>query len=99
MRLVLGEKNAEEFKTGEIFVGFAMEPYTVEALSRASAVVLDVSETKQSPLHPAIVAGELGIPCVAKTRAATKVLKTGDRVVVDGDTGNVSLCSGAKQIT
>lgn len=84
-------KEASEFKEGNIYVGFATEPYAIEALSKAAAVVLDVSETKKSPIHPAIVAGELGIPCIAGTHLASKILKTGDKVMVDADTGVVAL--------
>lgn len=87
------EKDALDFKEGEIFVGFAPEPYAISALSKSKAVVLDVAETKQSPIHPTIAVSELGIPCIAKTRAATKLLKTGDRVMVNADSGLVSLLS------
>lgn len=93
VKVVLCEKDAKEFKEGEIFVGFALEPYAISALAKAAGVVLDVLETKQSSIHPAIVASELAIPCIAKTRAATKLLKTGDRVMVNADSGLVSLLS------
>lgn len=93
VKVVLCEKDAKEFKEWEIFVGFALEPYAISALSKSKAVILDVAETKQSPIHPAIAVSELGIPCIAKTRAATKLLKTGDRVMVNADSGLVSLLS------
>jgi phosphoenolpyruvate-protein kinase (PTS system EI component) len=39
--------------------------------------------------HGAIVARELGIPCIVNTKTGTKRLLTGDRVRVDGRLGTV----------
>jgi pyruvate,water dikinase len=39
--------------------------------------------------HPAIVCREFGIPAVVGTQKATKILKDGIRVVVDGNQGKV----------
>jgi pyruvate,water dikinase len=41
--------------------------------------------------HGAIVAREVGIPCVVNTRVATRLLKTGDRVRIDGTTGAIEI--------
>lgn len=38
----------------------------------------------------AVVAQEYGLRCVVNTLVATKVLKTGDRIRVDGDRGVVT---------
>jgi pyruvate,water dikinase len=55
---------------------------------RAAAVITDVG----APLsHAAIVARELGIPAVVGCFNATSVLKTGDRVRVDGGQGIVEI--------
>jgi len=40
--------------------------------------------------HAAIVARELGLPCVVGTNQATKVLKQGDKVVINLVTGEIS---------
>ena len=56
--------------------------------SRAAAIVTDIG----APLsHAAIVAREFGIPAVVGCGNATEVLKTGDRVRVDGVTGVVRI--------
>jgi len=39
--------------------------------------------------HAAIVARELGVPCIVGTKIATKVFKDGDLVEVDADKGIV----------
>ena len=45
--------------------------------------------------HAAIVAREYGLPAVVGTGTATKRIKTGDRVHVDGSTGVVTILDGA----
>ena len=41
--------------------------------------------------HAAIVAREYGLPAVVGTGHATKLIKTGDRVRVDGNNGTVTI--------
>jgi phosphohistidine swiveling domain-containing protein len=48
-----------------------------------------VCDTGGSLTHAAIVSREYGIPCVVGTAVATQVIKTGDRVRVDGRSGTV----------
>lgn len=57
----------------------------------ASAVVTDVG----GPLsHGSIVAREYGIPAVLGTGVATRRIRSGQRVRVDGDAGTVMLLDG-----
>ena len=54
---------------------------------RRPVLVIDVG----GPLsHGAIVAQELGVPCVINTRVGTSVLHTGDVVRIDGAAGTVA---------
>jgi pyruvate,water dikinase len=41
--------------------------------------------------HPAVVSREFGIPAVVGTSDATRRIKTGDRVRVNGSTGRVEI--------
>jgi pyruvate,water dikinase len=50
-----------------------------------------VCDTGGSLTHAAIVSREYGIPCVVGTATATKTIKTGDRVRVDGRQGTVQI--------
>ena len=60
----------------------------IVAFPRPAAIVTDVG----APLsHAAIIARELGIPAVVDCGNATMLLKTGDRVRVDGARGVVKL--------
>ena len=45
--------------------------------------------------HTAVVARELGIPCVVNTGTATKALSTGDRIRLNGTTGTVEVVEAA----
>ena len=44
--------------------------------------------------HGAVVAREYGLPAVVNTRVATRVFTTGDRIVLDGESGIVRLADG-----
>jgi len=50
-----------------------------------------VCDTGGSLTHAAIVSREYGIPCVVGTAIATQVVKTGDRIRVDGQAGTVQV--------
>jgi pyruvate,water dikinase len=45
--------------------------------------------------HGAIVARELGVPCVINTVVGTRQLRSGDTVRVDGAAGTVAVVSQA----
>lgn len=69
---------------GEILVAETTAPEIVLACKKASAIV-----TNQGGMmsHAAIVSREMGIPCVVGTGNATDIIKTGDEVEVDANTG------------
>jgi pyruvate,water dikinase len=50
-----------------------------------------VTDPGGSVSHGAVIAREYGLPCAVNTRQATKFLKTGNRVRLDGGTNNVTL--------
>ena len=54
----------------------------------AGAVVV---ETGGMLSHAATVAREFGIPCVVLVKDATRIIKDGQTVTVDGATGTVTL--------
>ena len=54
-----------------------------------------VTDLGSSVSHGAVVAREYGLPCVVNARQATRVLSTGDRVRLDGDTGTVTILDRA----
>ena len=73
-------------KKGEILIASWTNPAYLPAMLKASAIVTDRGGILS---HPAIVARELGIPAVVGTLEATKLLRDGMKVVVDGTKGIV----------
>jgi pyruvate,water dikinase len=54
----------------------------------ASGLVVDIGGMMS---HAAVVARELGIPCVMNTSCGTTALRTGDLICVDGAAGTVEI--------
>lgn len=85
-RVILPDEN-QNLKPGEVLVVYITDASMfVDIIGKASAIVTDVGGITS---HPAIVARELGLPCVVATQIATKVIKTGMEILVDGDKGVV----------
>lgn len=77
-----------ELLPGEILVTSTTNVGWTPLFPRLAAIITDVG----APLsHAAIVARELGIPAVVGCGNATAILKTGDRVRVDGGAGSVTI--------
>ena len=77
---------------GQILVCRTTDPSWASTMMLASALVIDIG----GPIsHGAIVARELGIPCVIGTRDGTAAIRTGDRLHVDGQSGEVKILEGA----
>lgn len=74
-----------------ILISETTAPDIVKACFKAKAIV-----TNQGGLgsHAAIISRELKIPCVVGCKIATKVIKTGDIITVDGNKGEVILNVG-----
>jgi len=83
-RIILSVKNISQFQKGEVLVTEMTTPDWVPAMKIASAVVTNLGG---KTCHAAIVSRELGVPCVVGTEKATKVLKEGEDVTVDGQRG------------
>jgi phosphohistidine swiveling domain-containing protein len=86
-RVVL-DAQAAELEPDEILVCKTTDPSWASFFLVAGAVVIDIG----GPLsHGAIVARELGIPCVINTGSGTQAIRTGDYLRVDGGTGTVEI--------
>jgi phosphoenolpyruvate synthase/pyruvate phosphate dikinase len=90
---VVIDPNAAEVEEGEILVCKATDPSYGTLFMFAAGLVIDVGAPSS---HGAIVARELGIPCVINTRVGTRTLKDGDLVRVDGGTGIVNVLHPAQ---
>lgn len=87
-RVIRSPDDAGELANGEILVTTITNIGWTPVFPRAAAVVTDVG----APLsHAAIVARELGIPAVVGCGDATMLIRTGDRLRVDGGEGTVEI--------
>jgi pyruvate,water dikinase len=86
VKVILNAKNISNFQKGEILVTKMTTPDWVPAMKIAAAVITNLGG---KTCHAAIVSRELGVPCIVGTENATKVLKDGDVVTVDGQRGIV----------
>ncbi|MHC1681299.1 MAG: phosphoenolpyruvate synthase [Methanomassiliicoccales archaeon] len=86
VRIVSDEMNLEVVKKGDVMVTAMTSPDMVPAMTRAAAIVTDEGGMT---CHAAIVARELGIPCIVGASHATELLKDGEKITVDGSMGIV----------
>jgi rifampicin phosphotransferase len=86
VRVVRGQDDFAELQAGEILVAPLTAPAWTPLFNKAAAVVTDVGS---AAAHAAVIAREYGIPAIVGCGDATARLKTGMRVTVDGNTGNV----------
>jgi len=90
-RVVL-DAATSELEPGEVLVCETTDPSWASLFLVASALVIDIGGALS---HGAIVARELGVPCVINTRAGTRSLRTGDLLQVDGNAGVVRVLESA----
>jgi phosphohistidine swiveling domain-containing protein len=88
VRIVHPEKIDAEFQPGEVLVCVMTTPQHVPLMKRAAAIITDQGGIL---CHAAIVARELGIPCIVGTNNATSILADGDKVSVNATNGTVSI--------
>ncbi|MGW5228799.1 phosphoenolpyruvate synthase [Nocardia niigatensis] len=86
VRVLRSPAEGSALSNGEVLVAPMTNPDWLPTLSRAAAVVTD---SGGMTCHAAIVARELGIPCIVGARTATTQLTTGVEVTVDGSAGRV----------
>lgn len=88
VRCIRGHDDLGKFREGEVLVCDAIQPTMTHLVPLASAII----ERRGGMLiHGAIIARELGIPCVNGVRNAAEVLHDGDLVSVDGHLGIVAV--------
>ncbi len=91
VRVIRDESEFEKIRAGDVLVCPITSPVWSIIFPSVGALV---TETGGVLSHPAIIAREYGIPAVVATRNATKVLKDGQKVLVDGAAGTVEVMPG-----
>jgi phosphohistidine swiveling domain-containing protein len=91
-RVVLDPLAGDPLEPGEILVCETTDPSWTSLFLVAAGLVIDIGGALS---HGAILARELGVPCVINSRIGTQVLRTGDLLRVDGDAGRVEVLRSA----
>ena len=86
VRVLTSAADSGQLQPGEVLVATMTSPDWVPLMRRAAAIVTDAGGMTS---HAAIVSRELGIPCVVGTRTATRTLRDGVQVTVNGKEGTV----------
>ena len=86
VRVLANVKDGGRLQDGEVLVAQMTNPDWLPTMRRASALITD---SGGMTCHAAIVARELGVPCIVGARTATRDLKDGTVVTVDGTHGRV----------
>jgi pyruvate,water dikinase len=94
VKILKSPKEIGRVGKGDVLVAPMTSPDYVPAMKKSAAIITDQGGQTS---HAAIVSRELGIPCVVGTKDATKILKEGQIVTVNGETGQVFMGSGVKK--
>ncbi|HZD01982.1 MAG TPA: PEP/pyruvate-binding domain-containing protein [Actinomycetes bacterium] len=93
VRVVMGEHQFDKIRAGDVVVCPVTSPVWSVVFPSMGALVTDGGGILS---HPAIIAREHAIPAVVGAGNATCVLKDGQRVTVDGNTGVVALLADVR---
>ena len=86
VRIIKDAKDLDEVKSGDILVTTMTDPDFVPVFKQLAGIITDLGGTT---CHAAILSREYDLPCVVGTGSATKTLKNGEMVTVDGSNGVV----------
>jgi phosphohistidine swiveling domain-containing protein len=97
-RAVLAVRNDESlrrrFREGDVLVSVETDPDLVPIMRKASAIVTDQGGITS---HAAIIARELGVPCITGVAGATTTIREGDLLIVDAWRGTVEILDAAAE--
>ena len=89
-RIVRSIDEASALQRGEILIAPITDVGWTPYFSLIAGLVTDIGSAVS---HGAVVAREYGLPAVVNTRIATRVFRTGDRIVLAGESGVVRLAA------
>ena len=92
--LVVEQPDLSMDTTGKILVTHSTDPGWVFLIQNAAGIVAEKGSLLS---HTAIITRELGKPAVVGVKDATRLIQTGDTVVVDADAGTVRLSESAER--
>ncbi len=87
-RIVLDPADCGHFEKGDVLVCRNTDPSWAPLFTLAGGIVTDMGGMLS---HGAIIARELGVPCVVNTKNGTRSLSDGQRIHIDGTTGKIEV--------
>ncbi len=92
-RVITRPGNGQHVEPGEILVAPITNPAWTPYLLPAAGVVMDMGGVLS---HGAIIAREYGLPAVVNVGPASRTIRTGQTIRVDGDRGTVAILDEAQ---
>lgn len=86
VQLIKSARFINKIKNGDILVTSMTTPDFVLAMKKVVAIITDKGGLTS---HAAIVSREMGTPCIVGTKTATKILKNGQFITVNGQNGEI----------
>ena len=95
VKIATGFADLSRFNDGDILVTCLTDPTMVPMMNKAAGIICDIGGLTS---HPSIVSRELSIPCIVSAKGLggkpiTTVLQEGQRVEIDGSTGEIFFLS------
>lgn len=87
-KVVLDPTLCTDFKEGDILVAPITDPGWSPLFITAGGLVMELGGTLS---HGVIIAREYGIPAVVGVKNATKIIKSGQRITIDGSRGTINI--------
>jgi phosphohistidine swiveling domain-containing protein len=87
-KVILSRNDFHKLNDGNILVTSMTRPEFTQVLSKVSAIITNEGGIT---CHAAIIARELKKPCIIGTKIATKILKDGDKIEVDANSGVIKI--------
>ncbi len=94
VKLIYTFEDHASFEEGNILVTHITDPTMVPLMNKAAGIICNIGGMTS---HPSIVSRELGIPCIVSAKnienniPITEILKNGQEVQMDGETGKIFL--------
>jgi rifampicin phosphotransferase len=91
VRVVLNPQEINSLN-GDILVTTSTDPGWVTLFPSATGIIVERGSLLS---HSAIVSREMGKPCIVSVTGLLKTLNTGDEIIMDGSTGEITIISKA----
>ena len=92
--MVIEQPDLSMDTTGKILVTHSTDPGWVFLIQNAAGIIAEKGSLLS---HTAIITRERGKPAVVGVKDATRLIRTGDRVIIDADSGLVRLPESGKE--